>query len=82
MIRLTIHGLAIEADTPRELETTTAYLFSHISNKEMCDLAGVSERTIRRFKESGAIKRKGRIVTRAAFLSYLSAKNGKKRPPS
>lgn len=79
MIRLTINGFAFEADTPNEIESAVAYFFSGISDKEMCNLMHVSDRTLRRLKASGAIKRVGRHITRSAFLSYLSANTGKKR---
>ena len=69
MIRLTINGTVIEAETQIEIDSAVRLLAERLTLKEMAFIAGVSERTVRRWKT--AHKYSGRPISRAEFMAVV-----------
>ena len=73
MIRVTIGAMTIQADTQAELDATINSLAVTLGDKEMAALAGVSERTIRRWKSHPKFPRSASgTITRSNFLAFLT----------
>ncbi|MDH4246241.1 MAG: MerR family DNA-binding transcriptional regulator [Deltaproteobacteria bacterium] len=54
-----------------ELQAALRTLFRHLSNKELAEMVGVSERTVRRWKDEGLLPDRGR--ERVMILDLLES---------
>ena len=82
MIRVQIGNLTISADTPDELDRQLGRFGAPLTEKEMSELAGVDERTIRNWKHLPTFPRtETGTITRRDFFAFLfrakPEKNGK-----
>ena len=75
MIRVTVSGVRIEAESVAELRAAVETLSQRLSNKEAASALGVSERTVRTLKADSGID--GHI-TRADLPGLASGKNRQK----
>ena len=82
MIRLTIGNVTVQADSQSELDAAVQELCLPLTEKEMAVFAGVSVRTIGRWKSERHFPRpKSGIVTRHEFFAFLSKRISSQKLP-
>lgn len=73
MIQLTIGKVTVQADSQGELDAAVRELCLPLTEKQMAVLAGVSVRTVGRWKVHPHFPRnKSGLVTRHEFMTFLS----------
>ena len=70
-MRIQVGRVELVLEGEQELQEALRTLFRHLSNKELADTLGVSERTVRRWKDEGWLARRGR--ERVMLLDLLES---------
>ncbi|MDH5753251.1 MAG: helix-turn-helix domain-containing protein [Deltaproteobacteria bacterium] len=73
-MRIRVGTVCLDVEGDRELQGALRSLFRHLSNKELGDILGISERTVRRWKDEGQLPSKGR--ERLTMLDLLQTIQG------
>ena len=74
-----IGGLRIHLKPDEDPVTLLQSLMRHVSNQEVADILGISERTVRRWKQAGRLPRKGHARLKLADLIAYLTENGRGR---
>jgi hypothetical protein len=82
-MRLEVGALTLEVEHPAEAAPLLELLFRYFNNKELGELLGVTDKTVRRWKREGRLPAgEGGPVTLLQLLQYLDLQPRLPTPPA
>lgn len=73
-MRMTVGAVTVEVEHPDAAESFLRSLFRHLTNQEVAELLGVTDKTVRRWQRSGRLPyRPGGQTLLLDLVTYLGA---------